>query len=236
VSAALACEGLRSGYGETAVLEDLGLAIAEGEIYALMGKNGAGKSTLLKTLIRLLVPEAGRVALFGADVAGWPTHRVITAGVTYAPQDNPFFSELTVEENLRLGSLALDSRRFTAGRDRVIAMFPFLGGRLRQRAGTLSGGEQAMLKVARALLPEPRLVLLDEVSEGLQPMAVDRVRAVLAREHAERPVAMLVVEQNIDFVTGFASRYGLIERGRIAGEGSFADPEALDRIGRHLSI
>ena len=236
MSAALECTALSSGYGETPVLEELGLAIAPGEIYALIGKNGAGKSTLLKTIIRLLVPQGGQVRLFGEDLAGWPTHRIVAAGVTYAPQDNPFFSELSVEENLRLGSLRLDGRRFLAGRDRVVAMFPFLGKRLRQRAGTLSGGEQAMLKVARALLPEPRLILLDEVSEGLQPKAVDRVREVLAREHAARPVAMLVVEQNVGFVTGLAARYGLIERGRIVGEGRFADPDAGPRIDRHLSI
>ena len=115
-------------------------------------------------------------------------------------------------------------------------MFPFMGKRLRQRAGTLSGGEQAMVKVARALLPEPKLVLFDEVSEGLQPMAVDRVRHVLAEEHRERNLAVLIVEQNIDFVTGLATRFGLIERGAIAGEGTFADGDAAARIDRHLSI
>jgi ABC-type branched-subunit amino acid transport system ATPase component len=236
MSAAVACQGLESGYGDTAVLRDIGIEIAQGEIYALVGKNGAGKSTFLKTLIGLIAPSRGRIALLDRDVGGWPTHRIIASGVTYAPQDNAFFSELSVDENLRLGSLALTDRRFRTARDRVVAMFPFIGKRLGQKAGTLSGGEQAMVKVARALLPEPKLVLLDEVSEGLQPLAVDRVRQALAQEHAERGVSMLVVEQNLDFVTGFATRYGLIDRGQITGEGSFAEPDAAIRIDRHLSI
>jgi branched-chain amino acid transport system ATP-binding protein len=232
----LACHSLRSGYGETAVIHDVELRLGAGDIYALMGKNGAGKSTFLKTLIGLLPSSAGSIELFGQDVAAWPTHRIIATGVTYAPQDNPFFSELSVEENLRLGGLALDDRRFRMQRDRVVAMFPFIGKRLRQRAGTLSGGEQAMVKVARTLLPEPKLVLFDEVSEGLQPMAVDRVRQVLADEHRERNLAILIVEQNIDFVTGLATRFGLIARGIMAGEGTFADGDAAARIDRHLSI
>jgi ABC-type branched-subunit amino acid transport system ATPase component len=236
MTAALRCQGLESGYGDTAVLRDIDIAIAAGEIYALVGKNGAGKSTFLKTLIGLITPSRGRIALLGHEVGGWPTHRIIASGVTYAPQDNAFFSELTVEENLRLGSLALADRRYRAARDRVVAMFPFIGQRLRQKAGTLSGGEQAMVKVARALLPEPALVLLDEVSEGLQPLAVDRVRQALVREHAERRVTLLVVEQNLDFVAGFATRFGLIDRGQMTGEGSFAEPDAAQRIDRHLSI
>jgi urea transport system ATP-binding protein len=233
---ALNCRDLRSGYGETAVIHDVSVCAGAGEIYALMGKNGAGKSTFLKTIIGLLRSSAGRIELFGQEVAAWKPHEIIATGVTYAPQNNPFFSELSVEENLRLGSLSLNDRTFRDRRDKVVAMFPFIGRRLRQRAGTLSGGEQAMVKVARALLPEPRLVLLDEVSEGLQPMAVDRVRQVLATEHSLRDLAILIVEQNVDFVTGFATRFGLIERGHIIGEGSFVDLDAATRIDRHLSI
>jgi ABC-type branched-subunit amino acid transport system ATPase component len=233
---ALSCRDLRSGYGETMVIHDVSLRVDAGEIYALMGKNGAGKSTFLKAIIGLLRRSAGAIELFGREARAWPTHRIIASGVTYAPQENPFFSELSVDENLRLGGLAMGDRLFRQRRDKVVAMFPFIGARLRQRAGTLSGGEQAMVKVARALLPEPRLVLFDEVSEGLQPMAVHRVREVLATEHRERNLAMLVVEQNVDFVTGFATRFGLIERGAITGEGSFGDADAAARIDRHLSI
>ena len=130
MSAALACRELESGYGDTAVLRDVALHIPAGEIYALIGKNGAGKSTFLKTLIGLIARSRGTVALLDRDVAGWPTHKIIASGVTYAPQDNAFFSELSVDENLRLGSLALSDRRFRVGRDRVVAMFSFIGQRL----------------------------------------------------------------------------------------------------------
>jgi branched-chain amino acid transport system ATP-binding protein len=236
MTATLTCENLRGGYGETTILRDVRLRIESGDIYALIGKNGAGKSTLLKTIVGLLGPRRGTIELFGLDVAGWPTYRIIAAGVTYAPQENAFFSELTVDENLRLGSLSLNDRRFRTGRDRVIAMFPFMGTRLRQRAGTLSGGEQAMLKVARALLPEPRLVLLDEVSEGLQPLAIDRVARALMTEHRDRQVTMLVIEQNVNFASRLATRYGLFERGQISAEGSFSEADAVARINRHLSI
>jgi branched-chain amino acid transport system ATP-binding protein len=236
VTLALACRNLRSGYGETIILWDVHIEIGSGEVYALMGKNGAGKSTFLKAIIGLLPLLNGNAEVFGQDVSGWPTHRIMATGITYAPQENAFFSDLTVEENLRLGSLALSDRQFRRCLERVIEMFPRIGMRLRQKAGTLSGGEQAMLKVARALLPEPKLVLLDEISEGLQPLAVDRVRQVLRTECRERNVAMLLVEQNLGFVTGLAARYGLIERGQVKGEGSFSEPEASARIDQHLSI
>jgi branched-chain amino acid transport system ATP-binding protein len=227
---------VRSGYGETLVLEAITLQIGSGDIYALIGKNGAGKSTFLKTIIGLIRSRSGSINLFGEEVVAWPTYRIIATGVSYAPQEKAFFSELTIDENLRLGSLSLSDRHYLIGRDKVIAMFPFIGQRLRQRAGTLSGGEQAMVKVARALLPEPRLVFLDEVSEGLQPKAVDRVRQVLATEHKERRLSMLLVEQNVDFVTGIANRFGLIARGQLVGEGFFTDSNAVTRIDQHLSI
>jgi ABC-type branched-subunit amino acid transport system ATPase component len=235
-SVVLSCERLHGGYGETEVLHDIGLEIRAGDVYALMGKNGAGKTTLLLTLLGVIKPTSGRIQISGADVVGWPTHRIIKKGVACAPQESSFFQDLTVDENLRLGSLHLSSQAFQRGRDRVVEMFPFLGSRLQQKAGTLSGGEQAMAKVARALLPEPELILLDEVTEGLQPLTVERVRDVLVREHAERRITILVVEQNIDFVAGLANRYGLIERGAVSGEGAFSDSNALGRISQHLSI
>jgi branched-chain amino acid transport system ATP-binding protein len=232
----LRCTGLQSGYGDTIVLAGLSTEIGQGDIYALVGKNGAGKSTYLKTLVGLLPLHGGKVELFGHDLRRWRTDRIIAAGISYAPQDNAFFTDLTVDENLRLAALHLAERAFRASRDRVIALFPFMSRRLRQRAGTLSGGEQAMVKVARALLPEPRLVLLDEVSEGLQPLAIERVREALASEHAQRQITILLVEQNLSFVASIATRFGMIERGRLIGEGTFCEPDAAARIERHLTI
>ncbi|MER9390235.1 ATP-binding cassette domain-containing protein [Mesorhizobium sp. M0435] len=236
MSSVLSCDQLHSGYGAVEVLSGVRLKIKAGDIYALIGKNGAGKTTLLQTILGVLKPTAGSIKVFEREVAGMPTHRIISSGLACAPQEMAFFNDLTVDENLRLASLSLSKSEFISGRDRVIEMFPFIANRLRQRAGTLSGGEQAMVKVARALLPKPKLVLLDEVTEGLQPLTVDRVRDVLMRDHAERNPTILVVEQNVDFVAGFATRYGLMERGEIRAEGSFADAGAVDRITQHLSI
>jgi ABC-type branched-subunit amino acid transport system ATPase component len=236
MSPVLKCEGVRSGYRDTLVLPKLSLEVEACEIYAMIGKNGAGKTTLLLTLLRLIDTTSGSIRLFGDEVSHWPTHRIIAQGVACAPQENAFFQDLTVDENLRLGCLGLSAQAYQRGRERVIGMFPFIGSRLRQKAGTLSGGEQAMLKVARALLPEPRLILLDEVSEGLQPLSVNRVREVLAGDHAQRGTTIIVVEQNLDFVAGFATRYGLMERGDITAEGRFSDSDALSKITHHLTI
>ena len=201
-----------------------------------MGKNGAGKTTLAMTVLGVLPAKSGRICLFGKDATTWEPHLVTALGVTCAPQENAFFQDLTVNENLRLGCLSLSQRAFQQGRERITRMFPFIGERLKQRAGTLSGGEQAMVKVARALLPEPRFVLLDEVTEGLQPMTVNRVHDVLLVDHKERKTTVLVIEQNIEFVRRFATRFGLMERGRITGEGHFSDGDAIQRISDHLSV
>ncbi|WP_394890058.1 ATP-binding cassette domain-containing protein [Mesorhizobium sp. AaZ16] len=236
MSSVLSCDQLHSGYGAVEVLSGVRLKINAGDIYALIGKNGAGKTTLLQTILGVLTPTAGSIKILEKEVAGTPTYGIISSGLACAPQEKAFFNDLTVDENLRLGSLSLSKKEFVSGRDRLIEMFPFIGNRLRQRVGTLSGGEQAMVKVARALLPKPKLVLLDEVTEGLQPLTVDRVRNVLMRDHAERNTTILVVEQNVDFVAGFATRYGLMERGEIRAEGSFAEAGAVDCISEHLSI
>jgi ABC-type branched-subunit amino acid transport system ATPase component len=232
----LSCAGLHGGYDETEVLSEVSLELAAGDIYALMGKNGAGKTTFFLTVLGVLKPTAGQLRLFDRDTVGWAPYRIAALGVACAPQESAFFQDLTVNENLRLGSLALDRRAFQRGRERVVAMFPFIGDRLGQKAGTLSGGEQAMVKVARALLPEPRFVLLDEVTEGLQPLTVNRVRDVLVRDHKERQTTMLIIEQNVDFVAAFATRFGLMDRGRIVGEGRFGSDDPLPRISQHLSV
>jgi branched-chain amino acid transport system ATP-binding protein len=236
MSPVLSCGKLHAGYGAIEVLSGVDVGLGAGEIYALMGKNGAGKTTLLQTILGVVKPSSGTVQILNTEVAGKPTHQIISLGVACAPQEKAFFNDLTVDENLRLGSLGLSNSAYASGRERVIEMFPFLGSRLNQKAGTLSGGEQAMTKVARALLPQPQLILLDEVTEGLQPLTVDRVRTVLVQDHAERNTTLLVVEQNVDFVAEFATRYGLMERGEIRAEGLFTDRDVVSRITEHLSI
>ena len=236
MSATLSCENVRAGYGDTEILSNVCLNIGAGDVYALMGKNGAGKTTLAMTVLGVLPAKSGRICLFGEDATAWEPHLITALGVTCAPQENAFFQDLTVNENLRLGCLSLSRSAFQRGRERITRMFPFIGERLKQRAGTLSGGEQAMVKVARALLPEPRFVLLDEVTEGLQPMTVNRVCDVLLVDHRERKTTVLAIEQNIEFVRRFATRFGLMERGLIAGEGYFSDRDAIQRISCHLSV
>lgn len=236
MSVALKCDGLRSGYGEMEIIAGINLTLGSGDIYAVVGKNGAGKTTLVKTIMRLLPLKSGVLSLLGHPAEKLGTNEVVSLGVACSPQDRPFFNDLSVEENLRLGALRKSSAQFRAGLERVIDMFPFIGQRLRQKVGTLSGGEQAMVKVGRALLPEPRLVILDEVTEGLQPMIVDRVRDVLLRDHSERSTTILLVEQNVEFVAQVATRYGLIERGLMKAEGRFDEADARERISNHLLV
>lgn len=235
MDAVLKIAGVRTGYADAQVIENATLSVERGEIYALLGKNGAGKTTLLRSIMGLHAVWAGTVEIAGADVTGWPSNRIARRGITYAPQERAFFPDLTVNENLRLGSLGIPEALFKQRRDRVVAYFPFVGDRLGQRAGSLSGGEQSMLKVTRALLSEPKLVLLDEISEGLQPLVIDRVRACLAAER-QRGVSILLIEQNIDFVWHLAQRYGLMGAGRVLGQGMFTDPDARERVTAHLAI
>jgi branched-chain amino acid transport system ATP-binding protein len=232
----LCCDSVQSGYGKTPVIHGFNISINAHDVYALIGKNGAGKSTLLKTIVGLLPTSAGRIEILGQDTTSQSSHRIISSGVSYAPQEHAFFSDLSVSENLRLGSLRLTEAKYTNQLKQIAGIFPFIEKRLRQRAGTLSGGEQAMVKVARALLPQPDIVLLDEVSEGLQPLAIDRVVEALSAERAKRQITILAVEQNVDFVMRIANRYGLIDRGQLLDEGHMEDYDAAAKIEKHLSI
>jgi branched-chain amino acid transport system ATP-binding protein len=232
----LAVTDLRSGYGETEVVHGVSLTLDEGSICALMGKNGAGKSTFLKTVVGLLPIHHGRIEILGEDVTHAPAHRIISRKVTYAPQEQALFADLSVNENLRLGAIGLSKAEFVQATERVISLFPILGRRTKQRAGTLSGGEQGMLRMARALLPEPKLVLLDEISEGIGPAVLDALTAALLYEREVRNATILLVEQNLDFAFGLASRFLMMERGSIVAAASVADPRARDEVTKHLTV
>jgi branched-chain amino acid transport system ATP-binding protein len=213
VPIALSVEEVRSGYEETEILHGITFSVDQGETYAIVGKNGAGKTTLLKSILGILRSTSGKVTLFGADISRSPAHKIAVHSVGYAPQETAFFPDLPVQDNLRLGSMRLAKDEFHERRARVVELFPFLGKRMRQPAGTLSGGEQKMLNVARALLPTPKLVFLDEVSEGLQPSVIDRIQEALSAEQQASGLTIVIVEQNINFVLRLASHYALIERG-----------------------
>ncbi len=231
---ALAIDGLRAGYGEALVLRDVELGISTGEIFTVLGKNGMGKSTLLKTLMGFLPVKAGRVASFGRDITGLPPHRVARRAIAYTPQEQSLFQDLTVQENLELG--LPDRRGFEAALRRVGEFFPFLPQRLGQRAGTLSGGEQKMLLISRALMARPRLMLIDEISEGLQPSVVDRLAGVLRAERAATDVSVLLIEQNIKFALAVADRYAVLQLGEIVDRGAVDGPDTAASIAAHLSV
>ncbi len=234
MSPALLVDGVRSGYGESIVVHDTSLAVKPGEIFALLGKNGMGKSTLLRTIMGFLPLQAGRVELFGESIAGLPPHLVARRSLAYTPQERALFQDLTVEDNLRLG--LRDASLFAPGLERIGSFFPFLPTRLKQRAGTLSGGEQKMLLLARALVTRPKLMLIDEITEGLQPSVIERMARVLRAERDESGVAMLIVEQHVDFALSVADRYAVLKLGEVTDRGDVASPGARQHITDQLSI
>lgn len=231
---ALEIEDLTSGYGEAIVVRGVSLTVAPGEIVALLGKNGMGKSTLLKTAMGFLPTRTGRVALNGQDISGWPPHRIARQAIAYTPQEQAIFQDLTVAENLRLGQPS--ANWFDEELARIGEIFPFLRERVRQRAGTLSGGEQKMLLIARALMARPKLMLVDEITEGLQPSIIQRLAQALGAERNRTGVSMLLVEQNVHFALSVADRWAVLKLGEIDDAGTSNDPRAAARIADHLSV
>jgi branched-chain amino acid transport system ATP-binding protein len=237
----LLVHGLHAYYGRSHVLFDVSLHAGRGEVVTLLGRNGAGKSTTLRSIMGLLRPGAGRVVVDGRDVTGWAPHRICRLGVGFVPEDRRIFGDLTVEENLETGRRArrdgTPAEGVATGRPggwsfaRVYDFFPVLGDRRRQRAGTLSGGEQQMLAIARTLMGNPALLLLDEPSEGLAPVVVrtllDRLLALKAAGQA-----ILLSEQNLRFATRLADRAYVLEQGHVRFEGSIARLQADERICR----
>ncbi len=213
-------QGLVARRGAVRALDGVDLSVREGEILAVVGPNGAGKSTLLGTLAGWFAPSAGRVALAGRDVTGLPAERAVRAGIVLVPERRQMFDALSVERNLELGAYAHGGAT-PAELERVFALFPRLRERRAQRAGTLSGGEQQMVAVARGLLARPRVLLLDEPSLGLAPQVVAEIFAALARVNADG-TTVVVVEQNARAAFAIADRVALLERGRITASGSAA--------------
>jgi branched-chain amino acid transport system ATP-binding protein len=231
---AVAVARLEGGYGESPVLRGVSLEVGRGEIFAILGKNGMGKTTLLKTAMGLLPARTGRVEFLGEDVTGWPAYRITRLGVSYVPQEKSIFQDLSVEENLRLA--LRDRSSFAERLETVAAAFPILQSRHRQRAGTLSGGEQKMLLIGRALLTQPRLILVDEISEGLQPAMVTRLQEVLAHERRAHGLTVVLVEQNVGFALELADRYAVLKVGTVVESGRTADVGARGRVEQHLVL
>jgi branched-chain amino acid transport system ATP-binding protein len=213
---------LRAGYGAIEVLRGVDLAVAAGEIVALLGSNGAGKSTLNNNISGLYRPFGGTIRFDGADIAGAPSMRIVEAGLVQVPEGRRVFPNLSVRENLELGSYRRGRAARANNLDRVLSIFPRLGERLVQTAGTLSGGEQQMLAIGRGLMSEPKLLILDEPSLGLSPLLVEEVFALIGRLN-RHGLAILLVEQNVVQSLAIAHRAYVLENGRIALSGQAAD-------------
>jgi branched-chain amino acid transport system ATP-binding protein len=215
VTPLLELDGLCSGYGSLQVLFGVSLTVHDGEVVALMGSNGAGKTTTLRTVVGLLRPTSGRVRLDGDDVTGRPPEWLVRRGVVMVPEGRGMLRELSVEENLELGAYTSRDRAATAtALDRTFTTFPILAERRRQKAGTLSGGQQQMLAIGRALMASPRLLLVDEASLGLSPVMTETAFTLLADVNRTAGVAVLVVEQNV-LALDLATRAYVLEKGQV---------------------
>jgi branched-chain amino acid transport system ATP-binding protein/neutral amino acid transport system ATP-binding protein len=222
---------LRAGYGLLEILQGVALTVEPGGLVGVIGPNGAGKSTLLKTVFGYLRPFAGTIGFEAGDLVGLSPDRVVRRGVAYVAQAGGLFAGMTVHENLLLGGYTLPAPAARAAVERVYADFPLLRERRRQVAGSLSGGEQRLLALARALVTRPRLVLLDEPSAALAPRFIERVyETVVALNRAG--LALLVVEQNVEAILAVAHRVFVLDLGRNAFDGTPAELRATDRVRR----
>ena len=231
MTALLEARGLQAWYGETKVLHGIDFAVEQGGVTALLGANGAGKTTTLRA-ISGMIRTGGEIRFLDQRIEGRATEDVARRGIAHVPDGRGTFLELSVDENLRLGAYTRSARAARAEYDRVFGYFPPLRARLRQQAGTLSGGEQQMLAIARALLLGPKLLLLDEPSFGLAPLIVREIFDIMRRINAEQGVGILLVEQNASLALAIADHACLLETGRIVIAGSAADFQKNESIRR----
>ena len=219
----LRLEGLRAAYGPIEALRGVDLEVRERELVCLLGANGAGKSSTLRTISGLLPPRAGRIVFDGADITALPTHKIIAAGIACIPEGRKIFPKLTVEENLRLGAYQESSERVIKDRlAEIYRLFPRVAERRLQLAGTLSGGEQAMVSIGRGLMRAPKLLLIDEPSLGLSPIMV-RESFNIIRRIGERGITVFLVEQNVRQTLALAQYGYLLSKGRVVAAGSSSE-------------
>ncbi|MFD8338263.1 ABC transporter ATP-binding protein [Streptomyces solisilvae] len=234
MSAALDVEGLCAWYGSAQVLFDVALDVQPGEMVGLLGRNGAGKTTTLKCVMGIDAHRSGAVRFEGEDVAGLRTESLARAGIAWVPPDRRIFTGLTVLENLQLAARA---RQVRLDLDLLVDNLPILGRLLDRRGYALSGGEQQAVAVARALAGRPRVLLLDEPTEGLSPLVVEELRTAFVQLPSAFGIAVLLAEQNLQFVLSLASRVAVLETGRVAYRGSATEfAESPDLQHRYLSV
>ena len=225
----LTIDSLHVSYGGSLILQGVDLSVRHGEFRAIMGRNGMGKTTLLKTIMGLVTPQSGKILLEGLPIQSVPTHEIAARGISYVPQGREIFGEFTVFENLRLGTLGKPRSERKIPQD-VFEYFPVLYERRNQRAGSFSGGEQQMLAIARALVSRPKLLLLDEPSEGIQPSIVNGICSILKKIIAETGLTILIVEQNVDMIMQIAAECAFMEKGAIVENCSVSDLRADESI------
>jgi urea transport system ATP-binding protein len=221
-------------YGTSHILHDISLEIGDGELFAVLGRNGAGKTTLLRSITGVNPPKAGTITLNGSDITNVKPHKRARAGVSYVPQGRDIIADITAEENIFLALLGKGMKAKKVP-DFVFEYFPALKPLMPLKGGVLSGGQQQQLAIARALVQEPKLLLMDEPTEGLQPSVVEEIDLIIKRIPKERECAVLLVEQNLDFVRDITQRFAVLDTGRIVAEGNINElTEDIAR--RHLAV
>ena len=231
----LAVTDLRSGYAAGDVLQDVAVTVRQREVVGVLGRNGVGKTTLMKTLIGLLPARGGRIVFREEDVTRLGADRRARLGIGYVPQGRGIFPYMTVRDNLRMGGL-VNTRTRTLDFDSMFGYFPFLRERLDQRGGTLSGGQQAMLAIARGLIGGPDLLLLDEPSDGVQPSIVHEIGGFIRGLNHERGLTVLIVEQNIDLMQTVATRAYALDKGRVVGAVERDELMDTERVASFLAV
>jgi urea ABC transporter ATP-binding protein UrtE len=231
----LSTSGLRSGYGTGDVLQGVSIEVCPGEIVGVLGRNGMGKTTLMRTAVGLLPTRTGSIVFEGVEITRESADVRARRGIGYVPQGREIFPHLTVLENLQMGRL-VNAGRGRYALDQVYEWFPFLRERERQRGGTLSGGQQEMLAIARALVNGPSLLLLDEPSDGVQPSIVQQIGAFIVELVARKVIAVLLVEQNVDLIQTAAHRAYVLEKGRVVANLERDDIRDTERLTEFLSV
>ena len=228
---------IHSYYGVSHVIQGVSLEVERGEIITLIGRNGAGKTTTLKSILGIVPPKSGTILFEGQEITRWPTHLIVQRGIAYVPEERRILPNLTVEENLRLGMLKnRDRSKNRALLDKTFNYFPRLKERLRQRGNSLSGGEQQMLAMARALVSDPAIMLIDEPTEGLMPSMVDQIARILVEMNRDG-VTILLVEQNVEMALSISTHGYVIDQGTIQYRGSAKELQANKEIQqRYLGV
>ncbi len=229
----LTLDAMDAFYGRSHALHGVSLGIPAGAITAILGRNGVGKTTLLKTLMGLMERVTGTIRLAGRDITRVPAHRRARAGIAYVPQGREIIPDFTIRENILMGAFARPGRRVIP--DLVPELFPYLMQNLDRPGGVLSGGQQQQLAIARALAADPKVLLLDEPTEGIQPSIVEEIEAIIIRLNSEAKLTVVLVEQNVAFVRRAGHHFAMMEKGRAVAEGGMAElTDAL--VHRHMAV